>query len=82
MSNMLPDVFRIKTAIDNNRLSALLCAILDAVGPVTLTEEQASKVWEGRELQYETSPMGEITIALKPLLDEEWSSESEREEKS
>ena len=73
---------RVKLGIDNNRLSSLLCAILDATGPVLLTKEQAERIWEGRELQYESTSEEGILISLKPLLGGERSSGKRESENS
>lgn len=57
----------VRLGIDNNRLSALLCAVLDAQGgSVTLTKAQSEKVWEGARLHYETFPDGSMTLTLEP----------------
>lgn len=57
---------KIKLGVDNNRLTALLCAILaHQGGSVTLTKEQAERLWEGASLEYEATPDGGITITLR-----------------
>lgn len=64
---MTAGVQNVRLGIDNNRLSALLCAVLDAQGgSVTLTREQSEKVWEGASLGYETTPDGGVVLTLKP----------------
>jgi hypothetical protein len=69
--NTFFDPEKVRLGVDNNRLSSLLCAILDAVGEVTLTKEQAERVWEGRELHFREDPDGGITLSLKPIREKE-----------
>jgi hypothetical protein len=57
---------KIRLGIDNNRLSSLLAAILDAVGgEVTLTKQQAEREWESPRVDYEATPDGGIKISLR-----------------
>lgn len=58
---------KVRLGIDNNRLTALLCAVLDAQGgAVLLTKEQAERVWEGASINYAKIPGGGISIKLVP----------------
>lgn len=59
------DTDRIRLGMDNMRLTALLCSILDAVGPVTLTREQAEREWVGGRLKSEGHPDGSLTLSLE-----------------
>jgi hypothetical protein len=65
MSSIFPDLDKIKVSISELRLTAMLCAILDAVGPVTLSPEQAAREWGGgARLQSETNSDGSLTLSL------------------
>lgn len=66
MEFKLPDLDKVRMGIDNQRLSALLCAILDACGPIRLTKEQAEATHEGATLEYKRYPDGGIRITLVP----------------
>jgi hypothetical protein len=77
VTDFFPSLDKMKLGMENKRLSSLLAAILDAVGPVRLSKEEAEKVQpEGRELLITEMDDGGLVIGLKPLLDTERSSES------
>lgn len=58
---------KVKLGIDNNRLTALLCAVLDSQGgTVLLTKDQAERVWEGASIDYAQVPGGGIRVKLVP----------------
>lgn len=59
------DIDKVRMGIQNNQLTALLCAVLDSLGGShTLTPEQATRVHEGRELKLEERPDGSLTVSL------------------
>jgi hypothetical protein len=61
------DLDKARLAVDNKRLSALICALLDSQGgTVTIPKEIAEKVWEKADLHYMGADNGDLMIALGP----------------
>lgn len=68
MLGLLPDLRTMKLGVDNNRLSALIAAILDAAGgTVTLTKEQSEKVWKDPQIHYRRRADGGLTLSLSAV---------------
>jgi hypothetical protein len=65
MSNPF-DYDTLRVGMDNKRLTALLAAVLDAAGPVTLTQEQAEREWGVVALKSEPTPDGGVTLSIVP----------------
>jgi hypothetical protein len=65
MRAALPDMRAIKLGVDNNRLSALLAALLDAAGgSVTLTQAQTERVWNDPRIHYRRTADGGLILSL------------------
>lgn len=63
---VLPHLGAIKLGVDNNRLTALICALIDAAGgSVTLTKAQVDRVWIKPEILYVKGPNGSLVLSLK-----------------
>jgi hypothetical protein len=59
------DLDKARLAVDNKRLSALVCALLDSQGgSVTIPKAIAEKVWENANLHYMEADNGDLMIAL------------------
>lgn len=59
------DLDKTRLAVDNKRLSALICAILKSQGgSVTIPEEIASIVWERATLRYMEADNGNLMLML------------------
>jgi hypothetical protein len=59
------DLDKTRLAVDNKRLSALVCALLDSQGgSVTIPKAIAEKVWENASLHYMEADNGDLMIAL------------------
>jgi len=60
-------VDHIKLLTENKRLTALLIAIIDHYGEVTLTREEAEKVApDNMNLKSTSNPDGSVTLRLEP----------------
>lgn len=66
LSAILPDVRAIKLGVDNNRMTALVAALIDAGGgEVTLTKEQSERVWDSPKIKYVRTPTGGLSLSLE-----------------
>lgn len=61
------DTNLIRLGMEYQKVTALLCAVIDAQGQVTLTKEQAEKEWGGARLYSRNNPDGSLTLSLAPL---------------
>ena len=55
---------RIRLATENQRLTALLCALLSR-GPITLSPAELDEVWVNPKLHYQGNPDGSLTLSLE-----------------
>lgn len=61
------DLDKARLGVDNKRLSALICAILDSQGgSVTIPKDIASTVYEKASLQYMAADNGDLMVILVP----------------
>jgi hypothetical protein len=61
------DLDKARLGVDNKRLSALLCAILDSQGgSITIPKDIASIVYEKASLQYMAADNGDLMVILVP----------------
>ena len=61
------DLDKARLGVDNKRLSALLCAILDSQGgSITIPQDIASTVYEKASLQYMAADNGDLMVILVP----------------
>jgi len=61
------DFDKARLGLDNKRLSALICALLDSQGgSVTIPADTASKVWEKAALQFMEADNGDLMLILVP----------------
>jgi hypothetical protein len=61
------DFDKARLGLDNKRLSALICALLDSQGgSVTIPADMASKVWEKAALQFMEADNGDLMLILVP----------------
>lgn len=59
------DLDKVRLGVDNNRLSALLCAVLESQGGhCVVPPDIAEKVYEGYSLDYKQIPGGAIRVKL------------------
>jgi len=62
----IPDLRAVKLGVDNNRMTALVAALLDhAGGSVTLTKEESERIWNSPKLKYVRTPEGGLSLALE-----------------
>lgn len=68
-TSALPDLKAVRLGVDNNRLSALVAALLDhAGGEVTLTKEEAERIWASPKIKYVRTPTGGLSLALEGVV--------------
>jgi len=61
------DLDKVRLGVDNNRLSALLCAVLQTHGGFTIIPKDISeRVFEGYTLGYEQLEGGAVKVSLIP----------------
>ena len=59
------DLDKTRLAVDNKRLSALICALLKSQGgTITIPKEIAETVWERANLQYMEADNGDLMLVL------------------
>lgn len=59
------DLDKARLGVDNKRLSALICAILESQGgSVTIPADVASTVWENATLRYMEADNGDLMLIL------------------
>lgn len=64
--SVVPNLNAVKLGVENNRLTALVCALIDAAGgEVTLSKEQSEKVWKNPKIKYVRTPTGGVSLALE-----------------
>lgn len=62
------DLDKVKLAVDNKRLSALICALLQAQGgTATIPKDISEMIWEKANLRYLETDEGDLLIALEVL---------------
>ena len=60
------DLDKARLAVDNKRLSALVCALIDSQGgTATIPADIASKVWEKANLRFAEADNGDLLLALE-----------------
>lgn len=61
------DLDKARLGVDNKRLSALICALLDSQGgSVTIPASIASRIYENAALQFTEADNGDLMLILVP----------------